>query len=110
MGRKDDHPSDILGDTVLIVLLAEEPGQPLRGHIVHDALREHTLAGLLNGFCIHICCKDLYIPVDVGLFHHLFKKDGQGIGFLPCGTPGAPHTDGLLFLGTLYDGVDGVFF
>ena len=108
VGGKNDHPAHFLADLVLIVLLDEEFGQPVRGDVVDDVLRKQPAARLFDGPAVHVGGKDLDIPADLHLLHHFPEQDGDGIGLLAGGAACAPYTDGFILGGPLHDLVDGV--
>ena len=64
------------------------PTRPLDGFpgdVDDDVFGIDAPAGLLDGAAVHVGGKDLHVALHAHLFHHFFKEDGNGVGFLAGG-------------------------
>ena len=93
LGCEDHHLPDLLAHAVAMILLDEEPGQPLRQHVGGDVEREEALARFVNGVPVQVGGEDLQSQVALGLhiIQGLLERHGQGVGFLPARAPGHPR-------------------
>ena len=107
VGCENNHAPYILGNLILIIALRKIFRQALRGDIVQNVLGENPLSGLLYGFGVHVCGKDLNIPLYLQLLQNLLEQDGNGIGLLAGGASRAPDTDRVLFICPLHNIVNG---
>ena len=103
---EDDHRADLMIYHILGAPAREIPAEPADAHILDDVLPVDALAGKLHRVRVQIGRKDLDIPPDVELLHHLGEQNRQRIGFLAGGAARAPDADlfrGLAFLHDLRD-------
>ena len=94
MRRKHHQIPNLLLDPITVVFLGKVPVQSLRGDIPGDTDRVEADARRLNGPAVDIGGKHLDGEAEIPLRQILLHHDGEGIGFLSCGTAGDPHAQG----------------
>src|SRR5206468_13106426 len=93
---EDDHLAEELGDAIIAILLDEEPAQPLRRKVMHDALGIKTGAPLIEHRLVDVRGKKLKLARLASLLGEFQERHGNGISFLAGGATQYPDAYGFV--------------
>src|SRR5438093_5037751 len=83
---EDNHLSQELGDAIIAILLDEEPAQPFRGEVMHEALGIKTGAALIELRLVDVRGEKLELAGVARLLGEFHERHGNRIDFLAGGT------------------------
>src|SRR5438093_4202943 len=87
---EDNHLPQELGDAIIAILLDEEPAQPFRRDVMHEAFGIKTGAAFIERRLIDVRGEKLKLTRMASLLGEFHERHRNGIGFLTGGATQHP--------------------